>query len=48
MRIGRTAQTASRRRRDHGQGSPGSKMKTIVNAREKRFPGKTALDKAAG
>jgi UDP-N-acetylmuramoyl-tripeptide--D-alanyl-D-alanine ligase len=30
------------------KGSLGSKMKTIVNALEKRFPGKTALDDAAG
>ena len=29
------------------KGSLGSKMKTIVNALEKRFPGKTALDDAA-
>jgi len=29
------------------KGSFGSKMKTIVNALEKRFPGKTALDEAA-
>jgi UDP-N-acetylmuramoyl-tripeptide--D-alanyl-D-alanine ligase len=29
------------------KGSLGSKMKTIVNAFEKRFPGKTALDEAA-
>jgi UDP-N-acetylmuramoyl-tripeptide--D-alanyl-D-alanine ligase len=29
------------------KGSLGSKMKTIVNALEKRFPGKTALDEAA-
>jgi UDP-N-acetylmuramoyl-tripeptide--D-alanyl-D-alanine ligase len=27
------------------KGSPGSKMKTIVNALEKRFPGGTAQDK---
>jgi UDP-N-acetylmuramoyl-tripeptide--D-alanyl-D-alanine ligase len=42
----------SRWRHDYGQygrqGLPGSKMKTIVNAPEKRFPGKTALDEAAG
>ena len=30
------------------KGSLGSKMKTIVNALERRFPGKTALDEAAG
>ena len=30
------------------KGSLGSKMKTIVNALEKRFPGKTALGDAAG
>src|SRR5580692_1241688 len=30
------------------KGSLGSKMKTIVNALEKRFPGKTALGEAAG
>jgi UDP-N-acetylmuramoyl-tripeptide--D-alanyl-D-alanine ligase len=30
------------------KGSLGSKMKTIVNALEKRFPGKAALDEAAG
>ena len=30
------------------KGSLGSKMKTIVNALEKRFPGKTAHDEAAG
>ena len=30
------------------KGSLGSKMKTIVNALEKRFPGKTARDEAAG
>jgi UDP-N-acetylmuramoyl-tripeptide--D-alanyl-D-alanine ligase len=29
------------------KGSLGSKMKTIVNALEKRFPGKTAVDEAA-
>ena len=29
------------------KGSLGSKMKTIVNALEKRFPGKAALDEAA-
>ena len=29
------------------KGSFGSKMKTIVNALEKRFPGKAALDEAA-
>jgi UDP-N-acetylmuramoyl-tripeptide--D-alanyl-D-alanine ligase len=29
------------------KGSLGSKMKTIVNALEKRFPGKAALDDAA-
>jgi UDP-N-acetylmuramoyl-tripeptide--D-alanyl-D-alanine ligase len=29
------------------KGSLGSKMKTIVNALEKRFPGKTAIDEAA-
>ena len=29
------------------KGSLGSKMKTIVNALEKRFPGETALDEAA-
>jgi UDP-N-acetylmuramoyl-tripeptide--D-alanyl-D-alanine ligase len=29
------------------KGSFGSKMKTVVNALEKRFPGKTALDEAA-
>jgi UDP-N-acetylmuramoyl-tripeptide--D-alanyl-D-alanine ligase len=29
------------------KGSPGAKMKTIVNALEKRFPGKTAHDEAA-
>jgi UDP-N-acetylmuramoyl-tripeptide--D-alanyl-D-alanine ligase len=29
------------------KGSLGSKMKTIVNALERRFPGKTALDEAA-
>jgi UDP-N-acetylmuramoyl-tripeptide--D-alanyl-D-alanine ligase len=29
------------------KGSLGSKMKTVVNALEKRFPGKTALDEAA-
>ena len=29
------------------KGSLGSKMKTIVNALEKRFPGRTALDDAA-
>ena len=29
------------------KGSLGSKMKTIVNALEKRFPGKTALDEAS-
>ena len=30
------------------KGSLGSKMKTIVNALERRFPGKSALDKVAG
>ena len=30
------------------KGSLGSKMKTIVNALEKRFPGRTARDEAAG
>src|ERR1700690_71257 len=30
------------------KGSLGSKMKTIVNALERRFPGKAALDEAAG
>jgi UDP-N-acetylmuramoyl-tripeptide--D-alanyl-D-alanine ligase len=30
------------------KGSLGSKMKTIVNALEKRFPGKSARDEAAG
>jgi UDP-N-acetylmuramoyl-tripeptide--D-alanyl-D-alanine ligase len=30
------------------KGSLGSKMKTIVNALEKRFPGRAALDEAAG
>jgi UDP-N-acetylmuramoyl-tripeptide--D-alanyl-D-alanine ligase len=30
------------------RGSLGSKMKAIVNALEKRFPGKSALDEAAG
>jgi UDP-N-acetylmuramoyl-tripeptide--D-alanyl-D-alanine ligase len=29
------------------KGSPGSKMQMIVNAPEKRFPGRTALDEAA-
>jgi UDP-N-acetylmuramoyl-tripeptide--D-alanyl-D-alanine ligase len=29
------------------KGSLGSKMKTIVNALEKRFPGRTAQDEAA-
>jgi UDP-N-acetylmuramoyl-tripeptide--D-alanyl-D-alanine ligase len=29
------------------KGSLGSKMKVIVNALEKRFPGKPALDEAA-
>ena len=29
------------------KGSNGSKMKTIVNALEKRFPGRAALDEAA-
>jgi UDP-N-acetylmuramoyl-tripeptide--D-alanyl-D-alanine ligase len=29
------------------KGSPDSKMKTIVNALEKRFPGRTAHDQAA-
>ncbi len=29
------------------KGSLGSKKKTIVDALEKRFPGKTALDEAA-
>ena len=29
------------------KGSLGSRMKTIVNALEKRFPGKAALDDAA-
>jgi UDP-N-acetylmuramoyl-tripeptide--D-alanyl-D-alanine ligase len=29
------------------KGSLGSKMKTIVNALEKRFPGRTARDEAA-
>ena len=29
------------------KGSLGSKMKTIVQALEKRFPGKAALDEAA-
>jgi UDP-N-acetylmuramoyl-tripeptide--D-alanyl-D-alanine ligase len=29
------------------KGSLGSKMKTIVSALEKRFPGRTALDEAA-
>ena len=29
------------------KGSLGSKMKTIVDALEKRFPGKAALDEAA-
>jgi len=29
------------------KGSLGSKMKTIVNALEKRFPGKIARDEAA-
>ena len=29
------------------KGSLGSKMKTIVNALEKRFPGNTAFDEAA-
>jgi UDP-N-acetylmuramoyl-tripeptide--D-alanyl-D-alanine ligase len=29
------------------KGSLGSKMKTIVNALERRFPGRTALDEAA-
>jgi UDP-N-acetylmuramoyl-tripeptide--D-alanyl-D-alanine ligase len=29
------------------KGSLGSRMKTIVDALEKRFPGKTALDEAA-
>ena len=29
------------------KGSLGSKMKTVVNALEKRFPGKTAVDEAA-
>jgi UDP-N-acetylmuramoyl-tripeptide--D-alanyl-D-alanine ligase len=30
------------------EGSLGSRMKTIVNALEKRFPGKSARDEAAG
>jgi len=30
------------------KGSLGSKMKTIVNALEKRFPGKSARDEVAG
>ena len=30
------------------KGSLGSKMKTIVNALEKRFPGRSAADEAAG
>jgi UDP-N-acetylmuramoyl-tripeptide--D-alanyl-D-alanine ligase len=29
------------------KGSRGSKMKTIVNALARRFPGRTALDEAA-
>jgi UDP-N-acetylmuramoyl-tripeptide--D-alanyl-D-alanine ligase len=29
------------------KGSPGSKMKTIVDALARRFPGRTALDEAA-
>jgi hypothetical protein len=38
----------SRRRQDHSrQGSPGSKMKTIVNAPPRRIPGNAAHDEAA-
>jgi UDP-N-acetylmuramoyl-tripeptide--D-alanyl-D-alanine ligase len=29
------------------KGSPGLKMKTIINALKQRFPGETALDEAA-
>ena len=29
------------------KGSPGSKMKTIVDALARRFPGRTALDEVA-
>jgi UDP-N-acetylmuramoyl-tripeptide--D-alanyl-D-alanine ligase len=29
------------------KGSPGLKMKTIINALKRRFPGETALDEAA-
>ena len=55
MRKEETAQTISAIRASDmimanmaARGLPGSKMKTIVNALEKRFPGKTALDEAAG
>jgi UDP-N-acetylmuramoyl-tripeptide--D-alanyl-D-alanine ligase len=55
MRMEETAQTISAIRASDmimanmaARGLPGSKMKTIVNALEKRFPGKTALDEAAG
>jgi hypothetical protein len=38
----------SRRRRGMAvKGSLGSRMKTMVKALERRFPGKTALDEAA-
>jgi UDP-N-acetylmuramoyl-tripeptide--D-alanyl-D-alanine ligase len=50
MRIERTAQTVSAIRAGDAimiKGSLGSKMKTIVNALEKRFPGKAAHDEAA-
>ena len=53
MRMEETAQTISAIRAGDmimanmaAKGLPGSKMKTIVNALEKRFPGKAALDEA--
>ena len=54
MRIEETAQTISAIRAGDmimanmaAKGLPGSKMKTIANALEERFPGKAALDAAA-
>jgi UDP-N-acetylmuramoyl-tripeptide--D-alanyl-D-alanine ligase len=54
MRMEETARTISAIRASDmimanmaAKGLPGSKMKTIVNALEERFPGKAALDQAA-
>jgi hypothetical protein len=47
MRMERTAQMTAIRAGDAMRSSPGAKLKTIVNAHPKRFPGTTADDEAA-